>query len=206
MSDKQLKIDIQTEQGEEAVSTEKKIIKEYLFRAYVKIGKLDDLVNAHPASVNTVKFFFIESADTEDETSLLIVDRNEEEYELINRKIVDGDYTRYKDTICPINKEMFDRLRESCKLGFKTLVYTFPLLDHPDKFWEVMVFWGNDGQIHPWVSASCEYTEEPPPLPFTPKFCIIENDPNNSDEVNDFILKLWEQQYAKIDERDIAKV
>lgn len=206
MTDRQLKIDIQTEQGEEQISVDKPVSKEYMFRTYVKVKSLDTLINANPASVSTLKFFFLEQVDTDDETSLLIVDKNEEEFDLINRRIKDGDYTSYVDTISPINREMFVKLRENCKLGFKCLFYTFPVLDYPDRFWEVMVFWGNDGQIHPWVSASCQYTDEPPPLPFEPMFCIIENDPNNSDEVNEFVTKLWSEQYAKIDERDIAKV
>lgn len=206
MSIKELKIDIKTEQGEEKVVLEEPVSREYMFRTYLKIKSIDTLVNASPASVATVKFFFLEQVDVDDETTLIILDKNEEEFELINRQIKDGSYTSYTDTVSPINKAMFLKLREHCKLGFKTLVYTFPVLDYPDRFWEVMVFWGNDGQIHPWVSASCQYTDDPPPLPFNTDFCIVENDPNNSDETNEFILKLWSEQYAKIDERDIAKV
>lgn len=206
MTDKQLKIDIKTDIGKEQVLVEKPISKEYMFRAYLKIKSLDTLVSANPASVSTVKFFFVEQVETDDETSLILVDNNEEEFELIHRKIKDGNYTSYIDTTSTITKELFLKLRENCKLGFKSLLYTFPVLDYPNRFWEVLVFWGRDGQIHHWVSASCQYTDEPPPLPFESNFCIIENDPNNSEDTNEFIVKLWTEEYAKIDERDIAKV
>lgn len=195
-------VDIKTSENE---TIREEIEKVFLFRVYAKIKSLDILADAEPSSVETVQFFFLE--DEEDsETQLILNNINDSKYELTHRRIKEGEFTNYVDVVNPISESMFTQLRKRAKIGYKILLYKFPLLDDPERCWEVMVFWGNDGQIHPWVSCSCMYTETEPRLPFETLACIVENDPYNDEEIKEFIDELWVKSYAKIDERDIAEV
>lgn len=186
---------------------QEKIEKKLAFRAYARLSNPEELNTA--SSLETIHSFFIPLGVEKDEhqsDTLIIVDRNSEQYELIHRNSNQDTATSFKDVRVTIPVEMFTSLRNLAKVGYKYKLYKFPVLDRGDLFWEVMQFWGNDGQLHPWVVISIEADDDyDPKLPFTIKECILENDPNNSDEVNNFIVELWNKQYSKIDERDIIK-
>lgn len=188
--------------------TNKDVTKRYAFRAYARMSNPDDLATA--ISLETVHFFMLNSelGDEHGENQLIIVDKSNTKFELINRVLLaGGKNVAYKDIKSEINKEMFVSLRNRVSVGYKVQLYRFPVLDRGDTFWEVMRFWGTDGQFHPWVIISCEDEKQINPLlPFKIKECILENDPNNSIELDNFIKDLWLNQYAKIDERDIIKI
>lgn len=181
------------------------IVKKYSFRAYARLTDMNELSKA--VSLETMHFFFLDVLTEKVPSDLIITDVNNSAFSLINRTYKTNTHTSYVDTINGITREMFVALRNNSTYGYKCRLFKFPVLDRGDVFWEVMCFWGNDGQVHPWVLISIVDDEKiNHTLPFSIKECIIENDPHNDKTLDEFINNLWSKEYAKIDERDVAIV
>lgn len=181
--------------------------KLYAFRCYAKLKTIDAVAKADIASLETITFYFLDTIVTNDDVEMLITEDENGNYKLISRTFTDKSVVSYTDVVVDIPREMFVSLRKSVTIGYKVMIYKLPVLDNPELFWEVMVFWDNQGNIHPWVMVTCVQHENfNPTLPFDASEVIIENDPYNSREDLEFIDRLWNKEYARIDERDIAKV
>lgn len=174
------------------------------FTVYALVKDLNDLATAQ--YLDNREFYYIDlDKKYNNIVEVMAIDISGEKFELVTRKLM-ADGVNFIDTTAEINSATFLALKNASSLGFKHKYLQFSIPDS-QAIWEVSVFLDNDGHDHPWVR--CElFTDDLTnisQLPFPVQQFTVEGDPQNPPEAVEFIQRLWDKEYSRIDTHDVIK-
>lgn len=107
---------------------------------------------------------------------------------------------------CDISRDLFSALKTTGHQGYRKTRYFFPI-PNTGLQWEVDVFRGMDGSLHPWVKLDLEVPSldvELPPWPFPLRSMVVDGD-NLSFQEKQLISRLWDSEWIRLDEQFIDK-
>lgn len=120
---------------------------------------------------------------------------------LTTKTVIPGQLGSEECTV-DITKEMFARMRQAGKNGYKKTRYVFPIFGS-DKKWEIDVFVDKQGSKSLWVKIDLEVSgqaDKIPDFPFELDDIIIRQEHEQTPEEARFIDGLWSEEWCRLDE------
>lgn len=104
---------------------------------------------------------------------------------------------------CDISRDMFNSLRDMSDGGYAKTRYYYPI-PNTGLQWEVDVFYGTDGSMHPWVKLDLEVPSldiELPPWPFPMRRIIVDGGPDMDYQDKAIVNRLWSEDWVRLDDK-----
>ena len=165
---------------------------------YGKVHDLNDVANCDAICNMEEWVVGVEKTGSIGNVCLLITNQDNEEYTLLTWYQADNHRPCVVET--PLSNDAYEQLK---RIGINGYAYRRHRLDiaYTNNAWFVDVFKAADGQDHPWVRVTLSVQsqeDEIPTLPITFDEIIAEDDPNNSEETNAFIKRLWRHDWVSL--------